>query len=66
MRITMDQLTKMLFLNNREPKKYTLDFFANYFGMTEKEQIQNLYNMLNSVSYLRVMTPQEDQPGGQK
>lgn len=35
MRITMDQLTKMIYLNHKDKKKYNLDFFAKYFGFEE-------------------------------
>ena len=53
----MDQLTKMIFLNKKNSQKYNLDFFSKYFGMEEPENKKYLFDMLNSVSYLRVMTP---------
>lgn len=63
MRITIDQLTKMIFLNKQNKNKYNLQFFAKYFGFETPEQRQDLFNMLNSVSYLRVFAPSEDNPG---
>ncbi len=31
--MTIEELTKALYLNNKDKNKYNLDFFANYFGM---------------------------------
>lgn len=48
----MDQITKMISLNNKDKNKYNLDFFVKYFGMEENRQY--LASMLNTISYLRV------------
>jgi hypothetical protein len=65
-RITMDQLTKMMFLNKKNNQKYSLEFFAKYFGMEEPENKKYLFDMLNSVSYLRVMPPDAEDPNAPK
>lgn len=38
MRITIDQLTKMIYLNKQNKSKYNLQFFAKYFGFQTPEQ----------------------------
>ena len=53
----MDQLTKMIYLNKKDKSKYNLEFFAKYFGMEEPEHKKSLFDMLNSISFLRVMVP---------
>jgi hypothetical protein len=40
----------MIFLNNKEPKKYTIEFFSKYFGIESKL----LQNVLNYISYPEV------------
>lgn len=60
MRITIDQLTKMIYLNKQNKNKFNLQFFAKYFGFQTPEQKQDLFNMLNSISYLRVLAPSQE------
>ena len=62
----MDQLTKMLLLNKKDNSKYNLDFFAKYFAMEAPEHKKQLFDMLNSISYLRVFVPEENNQNGAK
>jgi hypothetical protein len=54
----------MLLLNKRNASKYNLDFFAKYFGMEAPEHKKQLFDMLNSMSYLRVFAPDESNING--
>jgi hypothetical protein len=46
-RILLNELTKVLHLNNINPEKYSLEFWAKYFNIRP----QNLRNIFNYVSY---------------
>lgn len=49
--ITLDDLTKSIFINNTNPSKYNLEFFTKYLGLEHPEETRKLFN---SFSYLRV------------
>lgn len=49
-KITMRQITRVLMLNNQDPKTYNLEFFSKWFGITSKK----LQNIFNYVSFPRV------------
>lgn len=53
-----------MYLNNRDKNKFSLDFFAKYFGMEEPEHKKALFDTLNSISYLRVFAPDEQNTNG--
>jgi DNA-directed RNA polymerase subunit F len=46
-RMLLDELTKTLHLNNEDPQKYNLEYFARYFNI----QPENLKNIFNYVGY---------------
>jgi hypothetical protein len=52
----------MIYLNNKEPKKYTIEFFAKYFGYTQPDQISHMETMMNSISFLRVHVDPDQNP----
>lgn len=56
-RLTLDHLTKMLDLNNKDPSTYTLEFFSRYFGVDPKL----LHNTFNYLSYPKVSKIDEEQ-----
>lgn len=42
-KILISELSKMLFLNSQDPKKYSAEFFALYFNI-EPQKIKNIVN----------------------
>eukprot|EP01015_Nassula_variabilis_P022960 TRINITY_DN4251_c0_g1_i5.p2 TRINITY_DN4251_c0_g1~~TRINITY_DN4251_c0_g1_i5.p2 ORF type:complete len:124 (-),score=25.21 TRINITY_DN4251_c0_g1_i5:130-501(-) len=46
-RMLLDELTKTLYLNNANPQKYNIAFFADHFNI----EPQKLKNIFNYVSY---------------
>lgn len=54
--LSLDDLTKAVLINNSNPSKYGLSFFAEYLGLESEEEARKLFN---SFSYLRVMQQEE-------
>lgn len=55
--LSLDDLSKAIWMNNSNPVKYNLAFFTNYFGLEREEETRKIFNNL---SYLRVPPLQED------
>lgn len=53
----MDEITRMMYLNNKEPKKYTSEFFGRWFGVP-KEEIEGL---MKYISYIQVPEQKESE-----
>mmetsp|Transcript_28401 Transcript_28401/g.32841 ORF Transcript_28401/g.32841 Transcript_28401/m.32841 type:complete len:593 (+) Transcript_28401:24-1802(+) len=45
-RILLDELTKVLYLNNSDPKKYNLTFWAEHFNI-EPQKLRNIFNFVS-------------------
>ena len=54
--MSLDEISKAIWINNSNPVKYNLSFFTNYFGLDREEDTRKLFN---SISYLRVPPLQE-------
>lgn len=45
-RILLNELTKVLKLNNDNPKKYNLEYWARYFNI-QPQQLKNIFNYIS-------------------
>jgi len=45
-KILLDEFTKVLFLNNKDHKKYNLQFWANHFNI-EPQKFRNIFNYVS-------------------
>ncbi|EAS02419.1 hypothetical protein TTHERM_00727790 (macronuclear) [Tetrahymena thermophila SB210] len=45
-RILLTEMTKILFLNNQNPKKYNVEFWANHFNL-EPQKLRNIFNYIS-------------------
>jgi hypothetical protein len=52
--LRLNDITRILFLNNKDKNKYNVEFFARWFGV----DVDELKNALKYIAYLRI-PPQE-------